>query len=53
MVLVIFFELVPPDKFAGYTSMVSGVLAMALLFGPLLGGIINNFTTWRWIFLLK
>ena len=53
LVAVIFFELVPPEKFAPYTSMVSGVFAFALLLGPLLGGIISNFTTWRWVFLLK
>jgi MFS family permease len=53
LVVVIFFELIPPEKFATYTSAVSGVLALALLLGPLLGGLINNYTTWRWIFLLK
>ena len=53
LVIVIFFELIPPEKFAKYTSMVSIVLALALLLGPLLGGLINNYTTWRWVFLLK
>jgi MFS family permease len=46
-----FFELVPPEKFATYTSMISGVLAIGIVIGPLFGGVINNFTTWRWVFL--
>lgn len=53
MAFVIFFELVPPEKFASYTSMVSVVFAVAILLGPLLGGAVNKYTTWRWIFLLK
>ena len=53
LALVIFFELVPPEQFAKYTSLVSAVLSFALSLGPLLGGLINNYTTWRWIFLLK
>lgn len=53
LVVVIFFELVPPEKFAPYTSMVSVVLAISVLLGPLLGGAINNYTTWRWVFLLN
>ena len=53
LVFVIFFELVPPEKFASYSSMLSSVFAIALLLGPLLGGVINDFTTWRWVFLIK
>ena len=50
---VIFFELVPPEKFASYTSLVSVVFVLSLLLGPILGGVINNSSHWRWIFLLK
>lgn len=53
LVFVIFFEMVPTQKYATYTSMLSGVFAFATLLGPLLGGIISNYTTWRWVFLLK
>lgn len=50
LVFVIFFELVPPEKFAPYSSMLSAVFALALLLGPLLGGAINNSAIWRWVF---
>ena len=45
--------MVPSEKFAPYTSMLSAVFATALLLGPLLGGVINNYTSWRWVFLIK
>lgn len=48
--VVIFFELIPPEKYATYTSIVSAVQAIGLTLGPLLGGVINNSTTWRWVF---
>lgn len=47
------FELVPSEKFAQFTSIISGVLAIGLVLGPVLGGIITNYTTWRWVFLYK
>ncbi|KAL8902863.1 MAG: hypothetical protein Q9207_004328 [Kuettlingeria erythrocarpa] len=53
LVFVIFFEMVPPQKFARYSSMLSAVFALALLLGPLLGGAINNSISWRWIFLIN
>jgi len=53
LVFVIFFESVSPEKFAPYSSLLSVVFALALLLGPLLGGAINVYTTWRWVFLLK
>ena len=53
MSMVIMSESVPLPKFAKYTSIISAVFALAYLVGPLLGGAINNNTTWRWVFLLK
>lgn len=50
---IIFFELVPPERFASYMSFVSSVFALSLLLGPILGGAINSSSTWRWIFLLN
>ena len=51
--MVILFELVPPEKYPPYASLGAGVFALGLLLGPLLGGVINNATTWRWVFYLK
>ena len=53
LVIVILFELVPPPKFANNTAMISSVFALGLVLGPLVGGLINEYTTWRWVFLLK
>ena len=50
---LLFFELVPPQKYADYTSLVSAAIALSLICGPLLGGAINATSNWRWIFLLK
>ncbi|RAL65462.1 hypothetical protein DID88_001028 [Monilinia fructigena] len=51
LAVVMCFELVPSEKFAKYTSIVSAVPAIGLVLGPMLGGIITNYTTWRWGFL--
>ena len=51
--IVILFELVPPEKYASYTGLVSMIVAVGLLLGPILGGAINNGTSWRWVFYLK
>ncbi|KAI9043094.1 MFS general substrate transporter [Aspergillus affinis] len=45
-------ELVPPAKYALYTSSLSVVYAISLLLGPILGGAISE-TNWRWIFWLN
>lgn len=50
---LLFFELVPPCKFADYTALVTAMVAFALAAGPLLGGAISDNMTWRWIFLIK
>ncbi|KAK9413398.1 putative Major facilitator superfamily (MFS) profile domain-containing protein [Seiridium unicorne] len=50
---VILLELVPSHKYAKYTSSVSVVYSFSLLLGPVLGGAISDYTTWRWIFLIN
>jgi MFS family permease len=50
---VILIELVPSHKYAKYTSAISVIYSLSLLLGPIIGGIITERTTWRWIFLLK
>jgi MFS family permease len=51
--MVVFFELIPKEKYAKYGSIVSADIAFATLLGPLFGGIITDNTTWRWVFLIK
>ncbi|TRX97449.1 hypothetical protein FHL15_001727 [Xylaria flabelliformis] len=50
---VILIELVPSEKYAKYTSAVSLVYSLSLLLGPILGGAISQYATWRWIFLIN
>jgi MFS family permease len=46
-------KMVVPEKIGFYSGIVSSVFALANLLGPLLGGIIADRTTWRWIFFIK
>lgn len=50
---MIMFEMVPKSKYAVYGSLMSAVVSISTLLGPLFGGAINVHSTWRWIFLLK
>lgn len=36
-----------------FQSIVSADVALATLLGPILGGLISEKTSWRWVFLLK
>ena len=53
MVFVILPEMVTPAQYPTYAAVISSVFAIANFAGPMLGGLINNHTTWRWIFYLK
>ena len=53
MVSVVAVSVIPPIKFGKYMAIISSVFAVASILGPLLGGAINDHTTWRWVFLLK
>jgi len=47
------YEMVPKSKLPLYGAINSVWVALATLIGPLFGGLINNDTTWRWVFYLK
>lgn len=53
LVQLVLFELVPRAKWPTYVSLVSGVIALSLVIGPLIGGAIAQTGDWRWIFLIK
>ncbi|CAN9403798.1 unnamed protein product [Alternaria alternata] len=46
-------KMIVPEKIGFYSGIVSSVFALANLLGPLLGGIIADRTTWRWIFFIN
>ncbi|KAF2871199.1 major facilitator superfamily domain-containing protein [Massariosphaeria phaeospora] len=46
-------EIVPPTQYATLTAIISSVYCLSHVTGPLIGGAINNSTTWRWAFLLN
>lgn len=53
LVQLVFFELVAPRKWPAYISLVTGVIALSVISGPLLGGVIASKGGWRWIVLMK
>ncbi|KXH68752.1 major facilitator superfamily transporter [Colletotrichum salicis] len=53
MVNVINPELVPSDKWGNIVAGTSLVLVFSSVLGPVLGGVINDHSSWRWVFLLN
>jgi MFS family permease len=53
MVGVVVTAVVPSEEYGKYMAIVSSVMAVSAILGPLLGGVINDHTTWRWVFLLN
>ncbi|KAK7431791.1 hypothetical protein QQZ08_001731 [Neonectria magnoliae] len=53
LVFVVMAQIVPLDKLGICTGILSSVFALASLLGPILGGVISDNTTWRWIFWLN
>ena len=53
LVFVAIMQLITPEKSGFYSGVISSVFAIANLLGPLLGGVIVDRTTWRWIFWIK
>lgn len=53
LALVIFGEISTPKLRKFVSSMVGLIIAVAGVLGPVLGGIITHYTTWRWIFWIK
>ncbi|KAI1171984.1 putative efflux pump antibiotic resistance protein [Nemania sp. FL0916] len=51
--LIVVIELVPPEKYAKFVAQLNIAVALALILGPLLGGLISSYTTWKWIFFIN
>ncbi len=43
-------DMVSPRERAGYQGLFVGVFAIASLIGPLAGGLLTTFLSWRWVF---
>ena len=53
LTFVILPENISPKEYPVYAAILSSVLAFSSLLGPLLGGLICDHTSWRWVFFLK
>lgn len=52
-VMAIIGDLVPPRERGRYQGMMAGVMAVAMVAGPLLGGFIADNLSWRWAFYIN
>lgn len=53
MTMVMIPEVVSPEKMSLTSAMIGMTLGCSGVLGPILGGVISHFTTWRWIFYIK
>ncbi|KAF7872250.1 hypothetical protein EAF04_003174 [Stromatinia cepivora] len=50
---IVIFEMAPKEKYPIYGTIISADVALATALGPILGGLITENTTWRWVFILN
>ncbi|KAM3069259.1 hypothetical protein ACMFMG_010770 [Clarireedia jacksonii] len=50
---VVFYEMIPRAKYPLYSALIFANVILATVVGPLLGGAVDNDSTWRWIFLIQ
>jgi MFS family permease len=53
LTFVILPEISPPKMIQAIGALAGAVVAMAGVLGPVLGGVITHYTTWKWIFWIK
>jgi len=46
-------DLVPPRERGKYQGMMGGIMAIAMIAGPLVGGLVTDHASWRWIFYMN
>ncbi|RKN09838.1 MDR family MFS transporter [Streptomyces radicis] len=52
-VMAIIGDLIPPRERGRYQGMIAGVMALAMIGGPALGGVITDHLGWRWTFYIN
>jgi len=52
-VFIVIADLFPPEKRGKYTGIVTSIYGLASIIGPLLGGVIIDHLSWRWIFYIN
>ena len=50
MALAIIGDIVPPRERGRYTGYLTGTFALASVLGPLIGGVLTDHFSWRWVF---
>jgi MFS family permease len=53
LTMVMIPEVVSPGKMGLTSGLIGMTLGCSGVLGPILGGVISHFTTWRWIFFIK
>lgn len=53
IVMVIIFEMVPPPKYTLHYTILTVLYAFSMTLGPIVGGVINDRSSWIWVFLLN
>src|SRR3990172_3370268 len=46
-------DLVPPRERGKYQGLMGGIMAIAMIAGPLVGGLVTDNYSWRWIFYMN
>ncbi|KAI1261413.1 drug resistance transporter [Xylariaceae sp. FL1019] len=51
--IVVVVEMVPSRKWPLYMILLTSLFAIAMILGPIFGGLINEYSDWTWVFLLN
>lgn len=53
MAMIIYPEISPPALLPIISSIVGVIVALAGISGPIIGGLLTTYTSWRWAFWIK